>query len=110
VKLDAAAIRLSVPRGFTQAVSRHVFDCRAEDGSPQFTGIHYLSRLGDDIHNWAIFEPTGGVEPPIAEPESAPLERDDPDLAAAIEHLGLRLVASRPHPPTNRRHRRTQRE
>jgi hypothetical protein len=91
-ELDAAAIRLRVPRAFTQAVSRYVFDCQAEDGSAQFAGIHYLSRLGDDIRNWAIFEPPGGIEPPIADSHSAPIEHDDPDLAAALEHLDLRLI------------------
>ena len=72
--------------------SRHVFDCQAEAGGPQFAGIRYLSRLGDDIENWAIFEPPGGLEPPIADAKSSAIERHDPDLAAALEHLGLRLV------------------
>jgi hypothetical protein len=91
-ELDGAAIRLKVPRAFTQAVSRHVFECQADDGSSQFAGIHYLSRLGDDIHNWAIFEPAGGAPPLIEAPDHAPVERDDPDFAAALDHLGLELV------------------
>jgi hypothetical protein len=90
--LDGAAIRLRVPRAFTQAVSRHVFECQTEPSVSQFAGIRYLSRLGDDIENWAIFEPPGGVEPPIADAQSSGIGRDDPDLVAALEHLGLRLV------------------
>jgi hypothetical protein len=39
-ELDAAAIRLSVPRAFTQEVSRLVFEC-ADRGEPQFAGIAY---------------------------------------------------------------------
>jgi RES domain len=90
-ELDAAAIRLRAPRAFTQAVSRHVFGCQGEDGGMQFAGVHYLSRLGDEIRNWAIFEPAGGGEPPIAGARSGPLAEDDADLAAALAHLGLRL-------------------
>ena len=50
-EIDAAAIRLRAPRGFTQQVSRYVY----EQGS--FAGLRYGSRLGDDVVNWAIFEP-----------------------------------------------------
>jgi hypothetical protein len=51
VDLDAAAIRLSLPRGFTQAVSRYVYDLGT------FDGVCYRSRYGDDNENWAVFEP-----------------------------------------------------
>jgi len=84
--LDASAIRRRVPRSTTQAVGRVVFECRAEDGGPQFAGVSYRSRLGDDIHNWAIFEPTEVAG------SSEPLEEDDPDLALALALLGLTLA------------------
>ncbi len=84
--LDASAIRRRVPRSTTQAVSRIVFECRAQDGGPQFAGVSYGSRLGDDIHNWAIFEPTE------VEGSSEPLDEDDPDLALALDLLGLTLA------------------
>jgi hypothetical protein len=53
--LDAAAIRLSAPRRFTQSVSRFVYEHAQEDGSP-YAGIFYLSRFGDELANCAIFE------------------------------------------------------
>jgi hypothetical protein len=79
--LDAAAIREAAPRGFTQALSRLVY----EQGD--VAGIRYLSRLGDDGVNWAIQEP---AELPAGASED--VRRDDPDLRAALELFGLVLV------------------
>lgn len=89
-ELDGAAIRLAVPREFTQLVSRLMFECREPDGGRQFAGIQYLSRLGDDLVHWAIYEPAAS-EKALTEQTSAGIEADDPDLAAAIERLGLTL-------------------
>jgi RES domain len=77
--LDASALRRHVPRSTTQAIGRLVFDLG------EFAGVQYESRLGDDIHNWAVFEPVDvdGTSEPVAE--------DDPDLAQALGLLGLRL-------------------
>lgn len=86
-ELDAATIRGQAPRRFTQELSRHVYECTSAEGERAFQGIRYLSRLGDDIHNWAICEPaaieTLGVEK---------LNADDPDLTRAIELFGLVLL------------------
>jgi RES domain-containing protein len=82
-EIDAATIRLRTPRGFTQQVSRYVY----EEGS--FAGIRYRSRLGDDVVNWAIFEPAPGGASPLVETTSAAIAADDPDLRAAVELLGL---------------------
>jgi len=77
--LDASALRRHVPRATTQAISRLVFELG------DFAGVQYESRLGDDIHNWAVFEPAevSGTSEPVTE--------DDPDLALALALLGLRL-------------------
>jgi len=40
-------------------------------------GVRYVSRLGDDIENWAIFE---GTE--LSDTTGVPLTVDDVDLAA----------------------------
>jgi hypothetical protein len=90
-ELDAAAIRAHAPRPFTQEVSRLVFECADANGEPQFDGIAYRSRLGDEVVNWAIFEPPTG-EARLREPQSEPLDADDPELAAALELLGIELV------------------
>jgi hypothetical protein len=87
--LDAAAVRLTVPRRFTQLVGRLVFDCVTDDGGPQFAGVRYGSRLGDELHNWALFERPGAG---LTHTADQPLEADDPDVAAALDRLGLRLV------------------
>src|SRR5260370_22053537 len=87
-EVDAAAIRLTVPRRFTQAVSRYVFDSVAEDGK-LFAGIFYHSRLGDDIHCFALFEGEGRWT--INDASSAVVAPDDADLVHALEMLAGHL-------------------
>ena len=90
-ELDAAAIRAHAPRALTQEVSRVVFECTEASGEPQFDGIAYRSRLGDELENWAIFEaPT--AEARLHDAQSEPVDPDDGDLAAALELLGIGLV------------------
>lgn len=87
-ELDAAAIRSRAPRRFTQELSRHVYECAMEDGARAFQGIHYLSRLGDDIENWAICEPAT-----VDTIEIRGLRLDDPDLQRAVELFRLEILA-----------------
>lgn len=84
--LDGSAIRSSAPRRFTQEVSRAVYDC-TEAGQQQFAGIRYASRLGDEFENWAVFEPGRP-----AEDQPSQIRTDDPDVVAALDRLGLKLV------------------
>lgn len=84
-ELDAATIRLTAPRAFTQEVSRYVFD-QTLAGQRRWNGISYLSKHGDDLRNWTIFEPAA---PEVI--DVGAFDRDDPDLAAALELHGLRL-------------------
>ena len=88
--IDAATIRLAAPRAFTQHVSRFIYEQHPSDQGP-FAGIRYQSRLGDDIANWAIFEPTPGTPSPLRAATSRPIDQDDPDLHAALDLLSLRL-------------------
>jgi hypothetical protein len=90
--LDASAIRLSVPRRFTQEISRYVYDQSTPAGDRRFAGITYLSRLGDEFRNWALFEPAGDEDPLAEEAELRPIDADDPDLNQALALLGVRLV------------------
>jgi hypothetical protein len=53
------------------------------EGEP-LLGIRYLSRLGDDIENWAIFEGTEPYDKRFGE-----IARDDPDVVAALQTLDL---------------------
>jgi len=88
--LDAAVIRLSAPRAFTQEASRFVYEWRDEGGA--FAGIRYRSRLGDQFVNWAIFEPTSEAESRLDDAAAVAIEPDDPDLAEALRLLGLELT------------------
>lgn len=92
--LDASAIRLAAPRRFTQEVSRYVYEQSAPSGQRAFEGVSYLSRLGDDLRNWAIFEPaTEEAARRVArEPAVSELEPDDPDLLRALAIHGITLV------------------
>lgn len=85
--IDAAAIRLSAPRGFTQEISRVVY----ASNDPTFGGISYLSRFGDGLTNWAIFEPGPEVEPPVTSMCAEEISAHDPDLVQALDLLGVRL-------------------
>jgi hypothetical protein len=81
--LDAGAIR-QAPRPFTQELSRYVFETAYDEHGATLDGIRYLSRLGDEIVTWAIFE---GTDPD--EQTNAAIEPGDPDLLAAMEKFSL---------------------
>lgn len=84
--LDGAALRLTAPRAFTQEVSRYVFG-QSATGERRWNGLSYLSKHGDDLQNWAIFEPAAPEVLNVAE-----FDRYDPDLAAALALHRLTLV------------------
>ncbi len=84
--LDASTIRLSAPRQLTQEMSRKVFEL-SHESRRQFAGIAYRSRLGDELENWAIFEPAV-----VEVVNSAEFGPDDPDLVEALAILGLELA------------------
>jgi hypothetical protein len=89
-EIDAATIRLRAPRAFTQQVSRFVYEQRDDRGA--FAGIRYRSRLGDDVSNWALFEPAPDAGSPFVSTTAAAIEADDPDLEAALGLLGLTIA------------------
>ena len=84
--LDASTIRMTAPRGFTQEISRRVFE-QSSNGRRAYAGIAYGSRLGDDFHNWAVFEPAE-IEADLARDLTA----TDADFKGAMVTLGLTLV------------------
>jgi hypothetical protein len=83
--LDAAAIRLVAPRRLTQRMSRTIYECSDGD-SRQYSGIAYLSRFGDEIQNWAIFEPGE-----INVTDAIDVRPSDADLISALSILGLTI-------------------
>lgn len=90
-ELDAAAIRRARPRAFTQGLSRLVFECAVAAGQSQFVGIAYRSRLGDELENWAIFEPSAD-DARLSGQTSEATHPEDPDFQAALALLQIDLV------------------
>lgn len=89
--LDAAAIRLTVPRGFTQELSSF-FEAQLDDNGQAYAGIHFLSKHGDDIENWAIFEQQRmrGQSPVLSLERENP-DPDDDDFRRALDLLAIRV-------------------
>jgi hypothetical protein len=72
-ELDASILERSAPRALTQRASRLVFRRR-------FDGIlHYHSKYGHDIWNWALFEPFK-----LSPKEAEAIDLADPELLRAL--------------------------
>lgn len=78
--IDAAALQSSAPRKLTQLASRVAFQTG-------FDGIHYRSRYGHDVQNWALFEPFK-----LTPGRSQAIEETDPDLERALAIHRLRFA------------------
>jgi hypothetical protein len=88
-EVDGSSIRLTAPRGFTQRISRRLWECRAEDAQPMLDGIRYLSKYGDDVANYGRYEDRGAVNPG----RSQAIAADDADLIRAASLLRLSIDA-----------------
>ena len=77
--LDASVLQMTAPRALTQLVSRVVF-------SEGLAGIHYRSKYGHDVDNWALFEP---FEISVRDSES--ICPDDQHLQHALRLHGLKF-------------------
>lgn len=88
-ELDGAAIRQKAPRALTQALSRHGYESTTESGE-LFGGIHYLSRWGDDLANYALFE--GDDRWHISEVVTHDLSDYLTEFHKALEMHGITLV------------------
>lgn len=78
--LDAAVLHSSAPRALTQRASRVAF----QSG---FDGIHYRSRYGHDVQNWALFEPFK-----LIPGRTQVIDQTDPDLERALAIHRLRFA------------------
>ncbi len=75
--IDASVLQKTAPQTLSQFVSRIVFYAG-------FSGIHYLSKYGHDIENWALFEP---FQINVRDPETVPVEDRDLQLALRLHSL-----------------------
>lgn len=85
--LDAGDIRTRAPRRFTQEISRYVYEQATPAGEGSFSGIRYGSRLGDELTNWALFEPNE----PVVHITGDPVDADDADLLEVLARYGLTI-------------------
>jgi len=85
-EVDGGELRRRAPRAFTREISRYVFEHGRNDTGRSLAGVRYLSRLGDEFENWAIFE---GAEPENT--ASEPIAADDADMMSALAKLDLQL-------------------
>lgn len=92
---DAAALKDARPRELTQAVSQYLWNARDSDGTDLCDGIEFLSRHGDDLVLWALFERDGDGQrsPRITDIEHHQLDRATPELMNAFSFLDLRMLA-----------------
>jgi hypothetical protein len=81
--LDAGAIR-DAKRELTQRISAWIYTLGSETDQP-VDGIEYLSRHGDHLKLWAIYE-RGQTDSPsqVANRNDNPVTPDDPDLTDAM--------------------------
>ena len=88
---DGAAIRSSEPRTLTQRVSRHLYVRTA----PQFDGVLFESRLGNDITLIGIFErrdTSTGTRSRLIDPvDVIAIDPESPDFQRALEVLDLEV-------------------
>jgi hypothetical protein len=72
-------------------MARMIYDLRQKDKKAAFDGLEFLSRHGNELRMWAVFERgTDGDAPAnIKSRIAGPVDPDNEDLARAVEHLGL---------------------
>ena len=81
-------IDLGLLTGNDRRVTRYIAEYFAEqtddDDLPRFSGIRYLSRLGDGFECWGLFEDT-----PIQTVERSSIEQTTPELLTVARRFGL---------------------
>ncbi|TFB67754.1 hypothetical protein E3O06_17135 [Cryobacterium glaciale] len=88
---DSSALQNSEPRELTQRVGRAVYEMSNDDGVPAFDGVRFLSRHGNDLELWSIFERStdGAYSAQLSDIVVGALRPDHPDVEAAMRLHGL---------------------
>lgn len=87
---DAAALKDARPRELTQAVSQYLWNAKdPHTGADLCDGIEFLSRHGDDLMLWAVFERAGDEQtsPHITAMEHHQLTRHTPRTERSFRAL-----------------------
>jgi len=71
-------------RRVTRFLAQYVADLRNDDGGARYSGIRYLSRLGEHLECWAVFEGTR-----LEEIERISIERNTSGLEAIATRYQL---------------------
>lgn len=88
---DSSALQNSEPRALTQLVGRAVYEVSNEAGAPAFDGVRFLSRHGNDLELWSIFERStdGAYSAQLRDIVVGELQPSHPDVEAAMRLHGL---------------------
>lgn len=78
-EFDASVMQSGAHRAITQRASRIVYELG-------YAGIYYRSRYGNDLDNWALFEPFR-----IRDTSTRAIDRSYPALAQAAAILGIEV-------------------
>lgn len=71
-------------RRVTRFIAEYLYDATGDDGAARWSGIRYMSRLGEGWECWAVFE---GTE--VREVERASIADTDPNLLAVAGRYRL---------------------
>ncbi|MGB3413862.1 MAG: hypothetical protein WBA28_04010 [Microbacteriaceae bacterium] len=94
---DAAALKNARPRLLTQSVSQYLWLAKKDNGTDLCDGVEFLSRHGDDLKLWAIFERAGDpkISPKLSEIRRESLNRNTPELHQALEDLHITTLEAK---------------
>lgn len=89
-----ACLKDARPRELTQAVSQFLWSAKDANGNDLCDGIEFLSRHGDDLVLWAVFERVGDgqISPRISNIEHVGLTRSTPEVSEVVNTLGLTML------------------
>lgn len=88
---DSSSLQNSEPRVLTQLVGRAVYEASNDEGAPAFEGVRFLSRHGNDLELWSIFERStdGAFSAQLSDIVIGELQPGHPDVVAAMRLHGL---------------------
>lgn len=90
--VDTALLKDARDRVLTRSIARWLYDLRDDEAHELVDGIEFLSRHGDDVHVWAVFERAGDATSSrhlTPSSDLTPVTAETPELALAFDRFGL---------------------